>query len=331
MKAEATNKPVASVSLDLDNLWSYMKTRGDEGWRKRPTYIPTFVPLILDALDELDIKITFFLVGADATVEQNRPFLRRLVDAGHEIGNHTFEHEVWLHTYDQDRLNDELGRAESAIADATGQMPNGFRGPGFSWSPLLLETLIERGYLFDASTLPTFIGPLARWYYFRNTDFDDEQSSQRDTLFGPLSEGLRPNGPYLWTRGNGEKLLEIPVTTMPIFRTPFHLSYLLFLSKASPLVMTAYLRTALTLCRLARVGPSLLLHPLDLLSGEDAPELRFFPGMDLPPARKRELFMKALKEITGRFDVVPMNEHARRTLERKNLTQRPLINPSSGS
>ena len=38
---------------------------------------------------------------------------------------------------------------------------------------------------------------------------------------------------------------------MPILRTPFHLSYLLFLSKVSPLVMTAYLRTALSLCRMA--------------------------------------------------------------------------------
>jgi hypothetical protein len=325
MTSGASTKPVASISLDLDNLWSYMKTRGDEGWRQRPTYIPTFVPMILDALDELEIKITFFLVGADATIDENRPYLRRLVDAGHEIGNHTFEHEVWLHSYDEPKLNDELGRAEVAISDATGQMPRGFRGPGFSWSPLLLETLIERGYLFDASTLPTFIGPLARWYYFRNTDFDDEQSEQRDTLFGPLSEGLRPNGPYLWTKPDGAHLLEIPVTTTPIVRTPFHLSYLIYLSKISPLAMLTYLRTALTLCRMARVGPSLLLHPLDLLSGEDAPELKFFPGMDLPATRKRELFITALGEITKRFDVVPMNEHASQILERNDLSQKLLI------
>lgn len=319
-----SKKPVASVSLDLDNLWSYMKTRGDEGWRERPTYIPTFVPMVLDALDELDIRITFFLVGADATREENRPWLRKLVEAGHEIGNHTFEHEVWLHTYDRPKLEEELSRSEEVIADATGQMPRGFRGPGFSWSPLLLETLIERGYLFDASTLPTFIGPLARWYYFRNTDFDDEQSEQRDTLFGPFSEGFRPNGPYLWTASEGRELLEIPVTCVPGVRTPFHLSYLLYLSRVSPMLMMTYLRAALGLCRLARVGPSLLLHPLDLLSGEDAPQLKFFPGMDLSPAHKRELFVRALREITRRFEVVPMGEHAERTLQRPDLTRRPL-------
>jgi hypothetical protein len=184
--------------------------------------------------------------------------------------------------------------------------------------------LIERGYLFDASTLPTFIGPLARWYYFRNTDFDEEQTEQRDTLFGPFTEGLRPNGPYIWDGERGGQVLEIPVTCTPVVRTPFHLSYLLYLSKVSPLAMTAYLRTALALCRMARVGPSLLLHPLDLLSGEDAPQLRFFPGMDLPAERKRELFMRALREITSRFAVVPMNQHAERILERDDLTRKPV-------
>jgi hypothetical protein len=301
-----------------------MKTRGDDGWRERPTYIPEFVPMVLDALDEVGVRITFFLVGADATIEENKPYLRRLVDAGHEIGNHTFEHEVWLHTYDRARLDDELDRSEAAISDVTGMMPRGFRGPGFSWSPLLLETLIDRGYLFDASTLPTFIGPLARWYYFRNTDFDEDQQEQRDTLFGPLSEGFRPNGPYVWSGGDGRELLEIPVTCVPGIRTPFHLSYLLYLSRVSTRASTAYLRTALQLCRMAAVGPSVLLHPLDLISGEDAPQLRFFPGMDLPAARKRELFVGALQEITRRFEVVPMNQHAERVLERQNLTRKPL-------
>ena len=57
-------KPTASISLDLDNLWSYMKTRGDESWRERPTYIPTFVPLLLDVLDELAVDIDGELIAA---------------------------------------------------------------------------------------------------------------------------------------------------------------------------------------------------------------------------------------------------------------------------
>ena len=48
-------KPLASISLDLDNLWSYMKTHGDPGWESFPSYLDTFIPLVLDLLDELDL------------------------------------------------------------------------------------------------------------------------------------------------------------------------------------------------------------------------------------------------------------------------------------
>ena len=56
----------------------------------------------------------------------------------------------------------ELERTETAVQRATGQRPIGFRGPGYSWSTTLLEILADRGYLYDASTLPTYLGPLAR-------------------------------------------------------------------------------------------------------------------------------------------------------------------------
>ena len=93
------SRPLASVSLDVDNLWSYMKTHGDAGWESRPTYLPTFSPIVLESLDRLGIKITFFIVGVDAAREENVPALRAFVTAGHEVGNHSYEHEPWLHLY----------------------------------------------------------------------------------------------------------------------------------------------------------------------------------------------------------------------------------------
>ena len=41
-------KPVASLSLDLDNQWSYMKTHGDAGWDAYPSYLDVVVPRVLD-------------------------------------------------------------------------------------------------------------------------------------------------------------------------------------------------------------------------------------------------------------------------------------------
>ena len=34
----------ASISLDLDNQWAYMKVHGDEGWDKYPSYFDKFLP-----------------------------------------------------------------------------------------------------------------------------------------------------------------------------------------------------------------------------------------------------------------------------------------------
>jgi hypothetical protein len=310
---DCDNAPIASVSLDMDNLWSYMKIHGDPEWESRPTFLPRFVPLVLDVLAELDLTITAFVVGADADDQRNQPSLRCIADAGHEIGNHSYEHESWLHLYTRQEIETEIVRAEDAIANATGQRPRGFRGPGFSWSYDLLEVLAQRGYLFDASTLPTWIGPIARWYYFRTAKISAEDRKQRAGLFGSFSDVKRPLKPYLWPGlTDGLELLEIPVTTVPLLRTPFHLSYLLYLSQMSENLMMAYLGSALYLCRLTGTQPSILLHPLDLLSGEDVPELRFFPGMDVSAQRKRALFKCVLAKIGQHFEIVTMGEHARR-------------------
>ena len=45
------------------------------------------------------------------------------------------------------------------------------------------ETLADRGYTYDGSTLPTWIGPLARAYYFRQAKLTAEQREERSMLF----------------------------------------------------------------------------------------------------------------------------------------------------
>ena len=81
-----------------------------------------------------NLKITWFVVGKDASMPVNQPVLRTISQAGHEIGNHSFLHEPWLHLYTRDQLVAELLSAEEAIFAATGAKPVGFRGPGYSFS-----------------------------------------------------------------------------------------------------------------------------------------------------------------------------------------------------
>jgi hypothetical protein len=312
-------KPFASVSLDLDNQWSYMKTHGDKGWEEFPSYFNVLIPHVLDALDTLELKITFFIVGQDAALDKNTEALRLLTAKGHEVGNHSFHHEPWLHLYAKDRIQQEVLETEAHILRITGQKPIGFRGPGFSWSPDLLEVLVENGYVYDASTLPTYIGPLARAYYFWTAKLTETEKRERAGLFGSFKDGLRPVKMYYWQLASGTRLLEIPVTTIPIIKTPFHLSYLLYLSRFSLGLMSFYLKFALTLCKITKTEPSFLLHPLDLLGSDQVPELAFFPGMDLSGTQKVIIFEKILKELDKHFTLVNMSAHARVTLERTDI------------
>jgi peptidoglycan-N-acetylglucosamine deacetylase len=308
-------KKTASISLDLDNQWSYMKIHGDEGWDQYPSYLDIFVPHVLNVLDELELKITFFIVGKDADDPKNLPYLKMISDKGHEIGNHSYHHESWLQTYSRPEIEKEIELAEGAIYKATNQKPIGFRGPGFSWSMDLLETLEGKGYKFDASTLPTYIGPLARLYYFWKSDLSKEEKKDRKELFGSFKEGFRSLKPYFHQLRNGKKILEIPVTTIPVFKVPFHLSYLLFLGGISMFLMKLYLRFALLMCWLTRTKPSFLLHPLDLIGGDQIKQLAFFPGMNISSDKKVKVFKIVIKSLKKRYNLLGMNEFCLSHLE----------------
>lgn len=302
-------KPLASLSCDLDDKWAYMKTHGNPAWKTLPSYLDVVVPRILSCLDRHRLKATFFLVGQDAALARNRDLFGSIAVAGHEIGNHSFHHDPWLHRYAEEDMVRELAMAEEHIERATGQRPIGFRGPGYSLSHTTIMELDRRGYLYDASTLPTFIGPLARAYFFMSSAFTREEADCRSTIFGGLRDGFKRIQPYRWDVG-GQGLIEIPVTTMPFLRVPIHFSYVLYLSLYSQSLAERYFRTSLALCRGAGVEPSLLLHPLDFLGSHESAGVEFFPGMRLPLDRKLEMIDRLVEILGATFHVLTMREHA---------------------
>lgn len=300
---------VASISLDLDNLWSYLKTYGDDSWTTYPTFIPAVVPRLLELYDSFGLHGTVFVVGKDTELDENAESIASISAAGHEIGNHSFNHEPWLHRYSRAEIDDELARTEEGLNRVAGVRPKGFRAPGYCVSPTLLEVLDRRGYAYDASTLPTWIGPLARAYYFRSANLSASERETRSRLFGRAREVLRPVYPYRWRVGNNG-LVELPVTTMPLLRVPMHFSYLIYLHQLSPAVARTYFRVCLDACSARGLGPSLLLHPLDLIDKSVAAQAAFFPGMALPAAKKRTLIDWALGEMTSQFSVVGAGAYA---------------------
>lgn len=314
----AEERPIASLSLDLDNEWAYLKTHGDPAWESYPSYLDLVVPRILEMLQRHGLQITVFVVGQDASIESNHGALRKIAEAGHEIGSHSMQHNPWLNRYSDDELEHEIAEAEHHIELATGRRPVGFRGPGFSLSPETLHILTQRGYEYDASVFPSFIGPVARAYYLATGRFDKQERERLNQLFGGWREGLRPLRPFRW-KVSEQTLVEIPVTTFPVLRIPIHLTYIMYLAGISPWLARTYFGAALRCCRLARVEPSILLHPLDFLGRQDVPRLGFFPSMGLDADFKLQVLEDCLAVFERLFDIRTVGQHASATQRRRQL------------
>ena len=310
-------KPLASISLDLDNQWSYMKTHGDPGWESYPSYFDQFIPNFLNILDAIKLQITFFVVGRDAILDKNKEYLKLISKNGHEIANHSFNHDTFIHLYSKDKLREDILSAEEVILSVTGQKPIGFRAPGFSWGKDLFEILIDNDYEYDASIFPTFIGPIARKFFFASAKLTEEEKEKLKNLYGSFTEGFRSITPYFWNVGKSKKIREIPVSTFPILKTPIHFSYLFYLANFSEKSMYFYLKSAIMLSKITNSELSFLLHPTDLLSGDSVPELSFFPGMDIPSRKKEEIFKKILEILSSNFHLVDMKTHHQLTKKNK--------------
>ena len=76
---------------------------------------------IIDVLNKYDIKATFFVLGNRAI--NNKDILRKMVDSGMEIGNHTYNH-LLLTKYDEDKIRSEIEDTSDVIYSATNKRPN---------------------------------------------------------------------------------------------------------------------------------------------------------------------------------------------------------------
>jgi len=87
---------------------------------------PLWTPKILDELKAAGIKATFFMLGEH--VARYPDVARRVVEEGHEIGNHTYDHHVLLY-YTSKELEDELNYADRTLQSVTGVTTRYFRPP----------------------------------------------------------------------------------------------------------------------------------------------------------------------------------------------------------
>jgi peptidoglycan-N-acetylglucosamine deacetylase len=91
---------------------------------------------LLDVLAKYDLRATFFLIGR--YVRQCPEIVRKVDNAGHVIGNHTFNHRL-LTFKRESEIRSELTECEAALTDAVGAHSDLFRPPFGGRRPAVLR------------------------------------------------------------------------------------------------------------------------------------------------------------------------------------------------
>lgn len=100
---------------------------------------------ILDTLKAHDVPAAFFLVGN--YMEKNADLVRRMVEEGHIVGNHTMHHPDMSQIHDRDAFRKELADLEALFLETTGkELPKFYRPPQGCYSEENLKLAKELGY-----------------------------------------------------------------------------------------------------------------------------------------------------------------------------------------
>jgi peptidoglycan/xylan/chitin deacetylase (PgdA/CDA1 family) len=88
------------------------------------------LPSILETLNEKGIRCTFFITGIMLNQPDGTDLLQRIVDEGHELGNHSDTHPQFT-TLTSEGMAEELAAVEDAVVQLTGESTKPYFRPPF--------------------------------------------------------------------------------------------------------------------------------------------------------------------------------------------------------
>ena len=89
--------------------------------------LEAFTPQLLQLLKEENVPATFFLIGKNVMTQEK--IVQQIFDAGHYIGNHSYEHGFWFSMQQASTIKRDIERCNVAIENAIGCRPKLFRPP----------------------------------------------------------------------------------------------------------------------------------------------------------------------------------------------------------
>jgi peptidoglycan-N-acetylglucosamine deacetylase len=290
----ATNSTrLCAVSVDLDEIPNYFAIYGlpaPSGMASTLVY-DVAVDRLTDLARSLAIPLTLFAVGSDLARPSAAAKLREACATGFEIANHSLDHRYDLVRLRRDQITRQVRGGASAIEEATGVAPVGFRAPGYTITDQVFEVLAELGVAYDSSVFPCpayWVAKTAAIAMIAMRGRSSRSIVDTPAVLAAPTRPYRVGRPY-WQRGRG--LIELPVQVTRRLRLPFY---------GSPVTLWGP-RVARLLAR-GCVGEPLVnleLHGIDVLDTSDGlQDLHAHqPDVRVPLARKLAALRAVVEEL----------------------------------
>ena len=222
-------RPLAIVHIDVDSLWTIAEDFGYFADSSDCSIYTCAIPRFLAMLNEYQIPATFFCIGVDSTHKEQAEVMQSIVAHGHEIGNHTMNHRQDFGQMTPSDKRKEIVECDNVLRDTINTEIVGFRSPGYYFDDSIYPILQELGYTYDTSILPT---PFL--FFFAMVRFLLSGGIRTGKRFGRLRDAWSNLYPHFIVTNRDysnitSKLIEIPISVIPIIRLPFH-STIVFMS-----------------------------------------------------------------------------------------------------
>jgi len=148
---------VNAMSVDVEDYFqvsAFEKIISRSDWDACEYRVEKNTNAILDLFSEKDIKATFFTLGCIA--EKSKSLVRRIVEDGHELASHGYDHTRVIHQTEEQFRND-ADKTKKLLEDISGVNVRGYRAASYSigeknlWA---LDVLQQCGYQYSSSIYP---------------------------------------------------------------------------------------------------------------------------------------------------------------------------------
>ncbi len=145
------------LTIDVEEWFhahNYASRVDPASWEGRERHAREGVDRLLELCDELSIRATWFILGWLA--ERDPTLVRRIAEAGHEVGCHSYVHPI-VYEMSPEAFREDVRRGRDALQDALGQAVHLYRAPSFTITPpayWALQILAEEGFRIDSSLFP---------------------------------------------------------------------------------------------------------------------------------------------------------------------------------